>query len=567
MRLQILSAALFVSAIPALCADQDIENKYPGYKLVFAEEFDKGDRPDPEIWSYEVGKKRNNEDQCYMEENATIKDGMLVIEARKERVKNPDYVKYSSDWRKKDKYCEYTSASIIAKKPYQYTYGVYEVRAKIPVGQGYWPAIWSTGCTYEWPYNGEIDMMEYYGDAIHANVAWGSSKRWNATWSSQAPRMSTFEPDFADKFHIWKMEWTEEAIKIYLDDRLLNETKLDRTVNPNPGEEWYNRDGYNPYRDPENTQGMWLNLALGGNNGGSLDNTPFPAQYLVDYVRIYTPDGPFSALKVKITELEKLLAETAEGEKPGQYTAGSRQALADAIGAAGKVVEAGDESGITDAVNALENARQDYLASVNRIEPGVKYRFRHMATGLMLSTGWHNDEAHVLILEDNTAEGVSLEGYNQVFSFEMAPEGAKADGYNMLTGDGNYVYRNSWNLFFSDTPKLTEKNWLFDVEFVKGKAIIKNLGSGKYFGNDTNEAWNYFYSDKAGEGNEKAYFEIIEADKSGVGEIEASVNDVAAAVYTLTGVKVAASVAELAARGARGVYIVVENGKGRKIVL
>lgn len=313
----ILSAAFLLTAFGASAETQEeISNKYPGYKLAFQDEFDKGDRPDPEIWNYEVGMKRNHENQCYMEENATIANGMLVIEARKERVKNPGYQRYSSDWTKKDQYCEYTSASIIAKDPNRFTYGVYEVKAKIPVGTGYWPAIWSTGNRYEWPYAGEIDVMEYYGDAIHANIAWGSNTRWSATWSSQAPRMSTFESDFGDKFHIWRMEWDEEAIRIYLDDRLLNETKLDRTVNPNPGESWYNVTGYNPYRDPLNTQGVWLNLALGGDNGGSLTNTPFPAQYLVDYVRVYTPEGIYTPLKWQIYKAEQALEDTKEGSAP-----------------------------------------------------------------------------------------------------------------------------------------------------------------------------------------------------------------------------------------------------------
>lgn len=278
-----------VSGSFAARADEAAD-KFPGYRLAFRDEFDKGDRPDPAVWSYEHGFCRNHEDQYYTEDNAYVRDGNLVIEARRERVPNERYEPGSADWRARREYAEFTSSSIIAKDPYRFNKGIYEVRAKIPVGCGYWPAIWSCGSKYPWPYNGEIDVMEYYGDAIHANVAWGSERPGNPHWNSQAPRMSTFDPDFADKYHVWRMEWTDESIKIYVDDRLLNDINLDQTVNGNPGRRFFNLDNYNPYRDPEQLHGVWLNLALGGDNGGKLDETPFPARYYVDYVRVYVPE-------------------------------------------------------------------------------------------------------------------------------------------------------------------------------------------------------------------------------------------------------------------------------------
>ncbi len=222
-----------VSGSFAARADEAAD-KFPGYRLAFRDEFDKGDRPDPAVWSYEHGFCRNHEDQYYTEDNAYVRDGNLVIEARRERVPNERYEPGSADWRARREYAEFTSSSIIAKDPYRFNKGIYEVRAKIPVGCGYWPAIWSCGSKYPWPYNGEIDVMEYYGDAIHANVAWGSERPGNPHWNSQAPRMSTFDPDFADKYHVWRMEWTDESIKIYVDDRLLNDINLDQTVNGNP---------------------------------------------------------------------------------------------------------------------------------------------------------------------------------------------------------------------------------------------------------------------------------------------------------------------------------------------
>lgn len=548
----ILISSGFVSA------QSDIDNRYPGYKLVFQDEFDKGDKPDTEVWQYEHGLCRNHEDQYYQEYNATVRDGCLVIEARKERVKNEFYKRYSSDWKTKNQYAEYTSSSIWAKPDYQFQQGIYEVRAKIPVGAGYWPAIWSTGSKYEWPYNGEIDMMEYYGDAIHANVAWGGSNRWQAVWSSQAPKMSTFDADFADKFHIWRMEWTDEAIRIYLDDRLLNETKLDRTVNANPGQSWYNVDNYNPYRDPENKQRMWLNFALGGDNGGSLANTVLPAEYLVDYVRIYVPDGKAAELGLAITKAENLLEQSQEGDYPGCFSSDSRRFFEEAIEEAKTKLTSEDENEILSAIDALAQATASFNDSVNKVEDGVAYRLKHVASGCLLSTGWYNEKQQVLLLEDNS-DGITNKDYNQEFTF--VPNG---NSYNLLTGDGNYVYRDSWNLFWTDSPTLTTNNYKFLPEYTDGYVVLKNLGSGKYFGSDDTTAWSCMYSDKAGSGNPKAWFRVYPADMATIEGITADNEGALSAVYSLQGMLVGTSQDDFD-KLPRGIYIIVKGGKTFKI--
>lgn len=542
----------------------EIENAYPGYKLVFQEEFDKGDVPNPEVWEFETGFCRNHEDQYYQAANAAVRDGNLVITAKKEQVKNMAYQPGSSDWKRKDKYAEYTSASLWAKPAYQFSQGIFEVRAKIPVGTGYWPAIWSTGSKYEWPYNGEIDMMEYYGDAIHANVAWGSNTRWNATWSSQAPRMSTFEPDFADKYHTWLMEWDDEAIRIYLDGRLLNETKLDRTVNPNPGESWYNVDNYNPYRDPNNKQRMWLNLALGGDNGGSLANTPFPADYYVDYVRIYQPAGISAGLIRKAAKAQTLLDSTVEGSAPGEYPAEVRAALQKAIDAAMALADSDDQAAVDAAAKALDEALDAFAKGANPCVPGVAYRFRHVESGMMLSTAVFNGKNQVLLAGDNRVEANNAADCNQLFSFEVTPEGAKAEGFNMKGADGNYLYRDSWNLFYKEDADLAASNSIFNVEFVGPYAVIKNMGTKQYFGCDESEAWKCLYSDKAGEGNPKAYFEIHSADWSGVAGVTTEEGSISA-VYNLQGVRVASSERDYESLG-HGCYIVVRGSSSQKVM-
>lgn len=296
MKKLILIALGASMAVPAMMAqdsqegaDENIASKYPGFYLAFQEEFDVDGKVDGKKWYFETGMPRNHEAQVYTRKNAVVKDGNLVIEARREKTKNPGYSAGSSDWNKVE-YADYSSACIYTRHSssadYSYGPGIYEIRAKIPVGDGYWPAIWTLGTKYEWPYNGEIDIMEYYKDALHANVAWGTTQRWNARWNSRAPRMSEFDADFADKFHVWKMVWDEDYIRLYVDDRLLNETSLDMTVNPRS--EWFPFDGVNPYRG-DHKQYILLNLALGGDNGGNVAAAAFPVQYYVDYVRVYQP--------------------------------------------------------------------------------------------------------------------------------------------------------------------------------------------------------------------------------------------------------------------------------------
>lgn len=288
-KLLLLNAAL-VAAIGAFAQSTDNQPKeYPGYKLVFHDEFDVDGLPNSTYWTYDLG-KRNHEDQLYTTSNAWVKDGNLVIEARKEDVQD------------NGKTYHYTSSSLATKNQKEgayisaWSYGRYEVRAKIPCQLGCWPAIWLLGNDngLEWPYSGEIDIMEYYpvkGDEmLHANVCWGTSKRWNAHWNSNTKKISDLvarNANWKEEFHVWRMDWDKDCIKLYVDDELLNKIDLNQTINPRADHCAF--DNYNPFRDHK--MYLLLNLALGGDNGGSLANTIFPCQYLVDYVRIYQKEN------------------------------------------------------------------------------------------------------------------------------------------------------------------------------------------------------------------------------------------------------------------------------------
>ncbi len=256
--------------------------EYPGYKLVWSDEFNQYEKPDSTFWSYEYGFVRNQELQWYQAENANIIDGLLVIEGRREKIKNEFFDPESKDWRKSREFAEYSSASINTNGKKEFQFGIIEVRAKIDTAMGLWPAIWTLGTSKGWPANGEVDLMEYYrvdGQAtILANAAWKKEGgKYEAKWDESKIPFSNFvesDPDWPQKFHLWKMHWTEDFIRLYLDDELLNEIDLSQTLNP---------DGFNPFHQPHY---ILLNLAI-GSNGGNPAKTTFPREYLVDFVRVY----------------------------------------------------------------------------------------------------------------------------------------------------------------------------------------------------------------------------------------------------------------------------------------
>lgn len=247
------------------------------YKLVWAEEFNNDGRPDSSNWKYERGFVRNEELQWYQPDNATCKNGYLVIEARKEHRPNPQYEEGSRDWRKNRKTIEYTASCINTSGLHAWQYGRFVMRGKIDISAGLWPAWWTLGVAGRWPANGEIDIMEYYKGKLLANVACIGSDR-KAQWYSNTFSIDSIGGEtWASQFHIWRMDWDEHRIVLYIDDILLNKVELSKLVN---------KDGsnVNPFKQ---SHYMLLNLAMGGMNGGDVAGTKFPNRFEVDYVRVY----------------------------------------------------------------------------------------------------------------------------------------------------------------------------------------------------------------------------------------------------------------------------------------
>lgn len=254
------------------------------YSLIWSDEFNEDGVPNKAYWNYEEGFVRNKELQWYQRDNAYCKDGLLIIEGRREKRPNPLYKEGSESWRKEREHIEYTSSSINTSGKVEFMYGRVEVRARIPVESGSWPAIWTLGNDMEWPSGGEIDIMEYYkiNDEPHilANAAWGTNTRFVAKWNTKAIPLTYFterDEDWGKYFHTWRMDWDEYSIKLYLDDELLNEIHLNETINDVLGKH------KNPFKQPHY---LLLNLAI-GSNGGTPDTDAFPMKYEIDYVRLY----------------------------------------------------------------------------------------------------------------------------------------------------------------------------------------------------------------------------------------------------------------------------------------
>ena len=175
------------------------------------------------------------------------------------------------------------------------------MRARIPVAQGAWPAIWTLGNQTGWPSCGEVDLMEFCRvpptdvnihhqaearrtqPVLLANACWQGADGRDAWNTGRWPftRWTAADPEWASKFHIWRMDWTPEAIRLYLDDELLNDIPTSQAEPTRPG-------GFNPFRNdrPGFGQYILLNLAIGA-CGGEVDDTAFPMVYEVDYVRVY----------------------------------------------------------------------------------------------------------------------------------------------------------------------------------------------------------------------------------------------------------------------------------------
>jgi beta-glucanase (GH16 family) len=270
------------------------ETTADGYRLVWHDEFNKDGPLNPADWDYEHAFVRNQELQWYQPENAICKDGFLVIEARKENKPNPRYVAPGTGgdigrggraWQNRPT-IEVTSASVTTRGKHSWLFGRFEMRAKIDTRAGSWPAFWMMGTQGRWPACGEVDIMEYFGDTVLANVAWagkpgGAPQPNGATWKTKRQTLKSLPANWSDQFHTWRMDWDAKSIKLFLDDKQVNEQDLSQTINTSRGR----GAPENPF--VEGGAYLILNQAIGGQAGGDPGHTEFPVRFLIDYVRVW----------------------------------------------------------------------------------------------------------------------------------------------------------------------------------------------------------------------------------------------------------------------------------------
>ncbi len=243
-----------------------------GWKLVWDDEFNIDGQPDPNKWDFDTSRNKlgwyNNELQYYARnrpENSRISGGKLIIAAIKEKMSGAaDYGGQS-----------YTSARMLTRGKAEWKYGFFEIRAKLPCGLGTWPAIWMLGQAGDWPLLGEIDIMEHVGKKKGEVLGTVHTAAYNHTIGTQ--KGATIQvPDACDVFHNYQLKWDADQIAIGVDNKYYFQF-----VNAKDGDprKW-------PFNAP---QYLLLNLAIGGDLGGPVDDAIFPVQMEVDYVRIYQP--------------------------------------------------------------------------------------------------------------------------------------------------------------------------------------------------------------------------------------------------------------------------------------
>ncbi len=237
---------------------------YPGYTLRWSDEFN-SNAINTSNWNFESGNNNgwgNNELECYTArtQNVFQSCGHLVIEAREENYGGSNY----------------TSTRMNTEGNQQFQYGRIDIRAKLPVAAGLWPALWMLGSNFPqtgWPSCGETDIMELIG--LHPNQVVGSLH-----WAEQGGEEGSYSQsynlasgDFSQQFHVFSLIWQSDSVQMLVDDSVYMSFG-NKTV----GSTW-------PFNSPSF---FIFNVAVGGNwPGAPTETTVFPQRMFVDYVRVF----------------------------------------------------------------------------------------------------------------------------------------------------------------------------------------------------------------------------------------------------------------------------------------
>jgi len=238
---------------------------YTGYQLLWSDEFS-GNTLNLQNWTFDIGNNSgwgNQELENYTSRvnNVFVSAGNLIIEADQESYQGSNY----------------TSARIKTEGIQQFTYGRIDIRAKLPVAHGMWPALWMLGSnisTVPWPGCGETDIMELVGSApsqVTGSMHWQQSDGSEGTYNNNYDLSSG---DFSQQFHVFSLLWQHDSVQFYVDDNLYVNGSIANVTS-----------GTYPFNLPFF---FIFNVAVGGDWPGPPDNsTIFPQRMFVDYVRVF----------------------------------------------------------------------------------------------------------------------------------------------------------------------------------------------------------------------------------------------------------------------------------------
>jgi beta-glucanase (GH16 family) len=225
---------------------------------LFSDEFNIDGAPNSSKWGYDIGAGGwgNNEAQYYTSrpENVIVQGGYLKIIAKKEAYLGSSY----------------TSARLLTKGKYAFKYGRVEIRAKLPIGGGTWPALWMLGSNIDtagWPACGEIDIMEHKGNElnkIHGTLHFPGRSGGNPDTSTVIPNTTA-----TTEFHNYSIDWRSDTIKFYVDGQLFKTFGNSASVP-------FNQNFF-----------LIFNCAMGGTFGGAIDPNFVSSTFEIDYVRVY----------------------------------------------------------------------------------------------------------------------------------------------------------------------------------------------------------------------------------------------------------------------------------------